>query len=159
MIAPNAETVSELFSNLLCEEIEFASAVAVRTVDQSAKAVACLLIDDDDQTVGAVVADLTAAVSLGGQLMMLPVGGLEEQIEENSPSAIVIDAVSELFNNFTTVVNSLEENPHVRSRVAEDLMSLVEDGEDWLLSADSSTEYTGQFLCGKGVIQMIEKVT
>ena len=86
MQLPNAESVSAVLAGLLGEDqpvtLDESGGPALEELKSPYVSV-CL--GDDQQPVCAIIADLTAAVSLGGQLMMLPIPGLEDQIEENDP--------------------------------------------------------------------------
>ena len=158
LTSPDADSLNSLLEMLLGESADVDCREGGDPVDSLAKPYGSLLLDDNDEVVGVILADLTAAVSLGGQLMMLPVGGLEDQIEENDPTNLVIDAVSEVFNNVTVTMNTIEGNPHVRSRPAKEVQAIISDeGQDWISKAESKTEYTGNFLCGKGKVQVISK--
>ncbi len=156
--SPNAESLNSLLEMLLGEDLGVSCAEGGVDLGSIKKPYGSLLIDDTDEVVGVILADLTAAVSLGGQLMMLPVGGLEDQIDEKDPTALVIDAVSEVFNNLTVTMNTIEGNPHVRSKPTKELASIIADDEqDWISTASQKTEYTGKFLCGDGIVQVISK--
>lgn len=157
LMSPDVASLSTLLEMILGESID----VECLEVGSDLKSLACpygsLLVDDADEVVGVILADLTAAVSLGGQLMMLPVGGLENQIETSDPTSLVIDAVSEVFNNVTLTMNTIEGNPHVRPRQAREICDIIADGHDWISSAREKTEFLGEFLCGQGRVQVISK--
>jgi hypothetical protein len=71
------------------------------------------LIDDQDAVVGAVVSSVEAMVSLGGAMLMIPDNTWPELLKE--PSKDIFDAMSEIVNNITPLLNKAEDNVHVRS--------------------------------------------
>lgn len=71
------------------------------------------LLDDAGEEVGAVVADLGAVVLLGGWLIMLPPGSMQEQVAEGSPSEQVREAYAEVVNVLRGEINNTRLNPHV----------------------------------------------
>jgi len=72
------------------------------------------LLDDDGNEVGVIVADLLAAVGLGGALMMLPPHELEAQRASQSLSEDVISAMAEVANNLSATINQQPDAVHVR---------------------------------------------
>jgi hypothetical protein len=72
------------------------------------------LIDDDGNEVGVIVADLLAAVGLGGALMMLPPHELEAQRAAQALSEDVVSAMAEVANNLSATINQQPEAVHVR---------------------------------------------
>ncbi|HEY5374014.1 MAG TPA: hypothetical protein VIK01_10015, partial [Polyangiaceae bacterium] len=72
------------------------------------------LIDDDGNEVGVIVADLLAAVGLGGALMMLPPHELEAQRAAQALSEDVVSAMAEVANNLSATINQQPEAIHVR---------------------------------------------
>ncbi len=81
---------------------------------------AWLLSDDGDQ-VAAIVADLRATVGLGAKLMMIPVSVQKEHLSAGQASEEEVEAMSEVFNNLSGTINSIEGNPHVRTSAPEPL--------------------------------------
>ncbi len=158
LTSPDAASLGSLLEMLLGEGVDVSCTEGGESLDSLGKSYGSILVDDADEVVGVILADLTATVSLGGQLMMLPVGGLEDQIDEKDPTNLVIDAVSEVFNNVTVTMNTIEGNPHVRSKPARDVAAIVsEEGHDWIASSEKKTEYSGKFLCGEGRVQVISR--
>ena len=72
------------------------------------------LLDDDGNEVGVIVADLLAAVGLGGALMMLPPHELEAQRAAQALSEDVVSAMAEVANNLSATINQQPEAIHVR---------------------------------------------
>jgi hypothetical protein len=63
------------------------------------------LIDDEGHDVGAIVADRTAAIALGGALMLLPENEIEAQRALATPSDDILSAMSEVANNLCETIN------------------------------------------------------
>lgn len=74
----------------------------------------CMLIDDDDREVGAMIGDMKATVSLGCELMGIPDGEKDTQLKTGRPSEDVIEAMSEIFNTLSGPVNLIPGNMHLR---------------------------------------------
>jgi hypothetical protein len=75
---------------------------------------AASILDDNDQTVGAIVMDLKAAVFLGGTLMMLPRAEIEQQLKSLSPGEDSIAASAEICNALSGAINGFQDQ-HVRA--------------------------------------------
>jgi hypothetical protein len=75
---------------------------------------AASILDDNDQTVGAIVMDLKAAVFLGGTLMMLPRSEIEQQLKSLSPGEDSIAASAEICNALSGAINGSQDQ-HVRA--------------------------------------------
>lgn len=158
LTAPKLEELDSLLEMLIGESVNLESQSTSAAVDKLSLPHASILIDDEGQPVGAVVADLTATVQLGGMLMMMPQPGLEDQIDESDPSNTVVEAFSEVVNNLTVSLNAITGNPHVRSTPVERLDSLLAKGEtDWLKSSATTAEFVGAFPSGKGILQIASK--
>ncbi|MEM7446643.1 MAG: hypothetical protein AAF355_00205 [Myxococcota bacterium] len=74
----------------------------------------CPLLTDEDVLIGSLVCDIEAGVWLGGTLLMVPEGSIEEQISSKNPSEDVLEALSEVFNTLSSIFNDIEDNPHIR---------------------------------------------
>lgn len=79
---------------------------------------AASLIDDTDRTIGLILMDLKATVFLGGTLMMLPRGELDQQLRSFSPGEDSIAASAEICNALTGAINGAQEQ-HVRASALE----------------------------------------
>lgn len=105
------------------------------------------LIDDDDNVIGGMIADLQALVRLGGGLLMMPDEVINEQLEAMEPEEDVIEAMSEVFNTASSLINEIEGNPHVRVTPVEPLKF---SENDWLesppLRIDMEHEDGGQVI-------------
>ncbi|MBK9305115.1 MAG: hypothetical protein IPM94_14915 [bacterium] len=85
------------------------------------------LLDDGGEEAGAVVADLGAVVLLGGWLIMLPPGSMQEQIAAGQPSEQVREAYAEVVNVLRGEINNTGLNPHV----VPGPLAPYEDGPAW----------------------------
>lgn len=94
------------------------------------------LIDDQDNEVGVIVADLLATIGLGGALMMIPPAELEVQRKAKRPSEDVLSAMAEVANNLSTTINQQPGGMHVRVKALEPMTA---DSLDWLKSPAQKT--------------------
>jgi hypothetical protein len=76
---------------------------------------ASMLLDDANNVVGAMVANLEAVVAGGAHLMLLPEHEIAEQIKARAPSEEVISAMTEILNVCTAAFNAVPENLHIRA--------------------------------------------
>ena len=92
----------------------------------------CALLEDGDEVVGAMIADLPATVGLGCELLGIPAAERQRQLDSGLPSDDVIESVSEIFNTLSGPYNLIDTNPHVRIRA---LAPLDPDSFPWLAEA------------------------
>ena len=151
---PDPQQLSSVLCGLLGTDISLESADSAAEVSGLEPGWGSLLIDDDDNEIGCIVSDLVSTVSLGGGLLMLPVGGLEDQVEEGEASEMAVSALGEVINVMTKTLNELEGNPHVRSMPAQPLAELSE-GRPWVQSPSASAGYEGKMLVGNGRIAIL----
>jgi hypothetical protein len=71
------------------------------------------VLDDSDRVVGMILMDLKATVFLGGTLMMLPRGEIEQQLKALTPGEDSIAASAEICNALSGALNGSQEQ-HVR---------------------------------------------
>lgn len=114
---------------------------------------ASVYFDDDGTPTAAVVADLNASLYLGGKLIMMPMSRLREDAEEPELSEIVLDALSEVFNNFTSCFNEIEGNPHLRASPAVDAVEVFADLPNPKMA--NRLDLVGDFLEGNGRIALV----
>jgi hypothetical protein len=95
---------------------------------------ACILVDDDGNEVGAVLADIRATANLGGKLAGLPSSLIEEQSKTGVLSEAVTAAMSEVCNTLSGVLSRVSGNCNVRSTPLE---SFPADRLRWVGSARS----------------------
>jgi len=81
-----------------------------------------VLIDDEGQDVGAIVADRAAAIALGGALMALPPHELEAQRALAAPSEDIVSAMSEVANNLCETINQQPGGLQVRVKPIAELL-------------------------------------
>ena len=115
---------------------------------------ASVCLDDNGRPVAVMVADLHAALFLGGKLMRKPMGGLEDEAEAGQASDGVVDALSEVFNNLTICFNQIKGNPHIRSQAADAGPEVIE-ASDW--AEARRVDLTGDFLKGSGRLVLLAK--
>jgi hypothetical protein len=104
------------------------------------------LSNDAGEIVGGVVANLGAAVYLGGSLIMMPEGGLAEQVKNQHPEDVVIEAYEEVVNMLRGVVSNTEGNHHVIPGVSRPLDRGGEDG--WIVEAPARLDLSGSVTFG-----------
>jgi len=106
----------------------------------------CTLIDDEDEVIGVMVADLTCTVRFGGALMMVPDGELDQQLAKMNPSEEVIEAMSEVFNTLSGAINLVDGNPHIRTTPLEPFaLRKVPFAENPFKRADFEDSFGGRF--------------
>jgi hypothetical protein len=71
--------------------------------------------------VGAVLADVPAAVHIGASVLMTPRTAVHEQLATGKPSSDVLDTISEMFSLFASVINEHFPDTAVRSTSVEPL--------------------------------------
>lgn len=76
-------------------------------------------LSDENEVIGAVLGDITAAIYIGGGLLMMPEASLREQLETQQVEDDIIDALSEVFNNLSSVINEHDGSVHVRTTPVE----------------------------------------
>lgn len=76
---------------------------------------ASLLVDDDGQALGVVLADIRATASLGGRLAGLPSTVIDEQAKTGVLSESVTAAMSEVCNTLSSVFSRVPGNVNLRS--------------------------------------------
>ena len=147
---PNTEQVHELLDALLdgCPELATSSdAPDAAFVD---KAYTCVCRDDDGNASVGIVADIHAALFMGGKLMMMPDAGLEDQADEGDLWEEVLDALSEVYNNLTVTLNATPGASHVVSRPAARPGTLDGDDESWMKSCKNCLSLSAKFPTGEG---------
>lgn len=105
----------------------------------------CNWVNDASETVGAVVVDLPGALVLGGGFMMMPPGALQDQLRANKLEDAVLDALGEVMNTLTGIVNRMPGNPHFRAGATEPLggSGPLASRIDWAASASAKLEIVG----------------
>lgn len=155
---PESHIVAKLLGDLVGAPVELAAVEDAPALDRLIRPFACVCMDDQGQAVMAMVADLPAAVSLGGQLMMLPEPALKDQVKDRAPSEDVVSAVSEIFNNLTTTINNVEGNPHIRSTPAKPAAAVIASPQGlWIPKSTQRVDLSGDLLCGKGRLVLLWK--
>lgn len=132
MNLPEATDLAKILSTLCGDDVDLQ--LSEQADFPSERTWGSIIIDDEGEPIGAILADLDASVNFGGKMMMIPPSTFAEQIEENEAGEAVIEACSEVFNNLTSAINRVPGNRHVRSRAA-DLSAALVDSEPWLAEA------------------------
>ncbi|MCA8953757.1 MAG: hypothetical protein KDE27_29870 [Planctomycetes bacterium] len=123
-----------------------------------AKSYTAVLLDDQNQPIGALIADLVAAVYLGGNFMMAPEDALAEQVKSKQAGDATIMAFSEIANIITTSFNALDGNPHVRSCPATDTAKvLATELGSWMKAPGKRTDVVADFPWGKGRLILVSR--
>ncbi len=151
---PDPGQLSQILCGLLGTDISLESADSATDISDLQPGWGSLLIDDDDNEIGCIVGDLVSTVSLGGGLLMLPVGGLEDQVDEGEASEMAVSALGEVINVMTKTLNELDGNPHVRSMPTQPISELAE-GRPWVQSPSASAGYQGKMLVGDGRLAIL----
>jgi hypothetical protein len=110
---PPTSVLSTFLAQLLGRTYELKARRDGHPADELEKSIGCKVFDDDDRLVGLMVAEVGAAISLGGTLLMLPVSELEDQTLKGEPSEDVLSAMGEVFNKLSGAFNGIAGNPHV----------------------------------------------
>ncbi len=95
---------------------------------------ASLLVDDDGNELGAVLADIRATANLGGRLVGLPATVIDEQAKTGVLSEPVTAAMSEVCNTLSAALSRVPGNVQLRSTPLE---SFSADRLRWVGSARS----------------------
>ena len=111
---PSAQALGMCLQTLLDSEVQVIEEQDGPSSAELSGAHHCLLRDDDEQIVGAIVVDSSAVSALGGALLMLPEQEIQAQAEAG-PTPDTIDAMTEVCNTLTATFNELANNRHVRS--------------------------------------------
>lgn len=158
MRLPEPHSVSWLLTALLGEMPRLLVAEDLPGIADLRPGYGCFCIDDDDMPVAAIVVDLRASVAFGSQLMMLPPSGLDRQVKAGAADLLVVDALSEVFNNLTTTLNRVRCNPHVRSTPSLPLHELMaSDAAGMLKRPSARLDLCATFSCGDGRLVMLKK--
>jgi len=116
------------------------------------------LKDDTDEVRGAILADLPAVTFLGGTMIMVPVGGQEDQVKAGAASEAIVDSMAEINNMLRGLFNRLQENDHV----SPEPMVLYEapgaDGPNaWVLCPGERVDMAGTFAFGDGRLTILSR--
>ncbi len=127
MAFPTAAVYSKALATLIGEEMPLREDSASPDVREGVFYMTELL-GDDDEVIGAMVADLAATVFQGGTLMMLGPEAIQEMARDKDPSEDVVETMKEVLNVQSRCFNEVKDNPHIR--IGE--FRLVEPSDDWL---------------------------
>ena len=117
-----------------------------------------LMANESGEVVGAMVADITATVYIGGSLVMIPQNSQIEQIENVDPNEAVIDGISEAFNAIRGAVNRIGDNPHVNYTPVTALESPeTSDRTSWMVEPSLRMDLVGEFPVGEGRLVLLAR--
>ncbi|MCB9870200.1 MAG: hypothetical protein H6836_01500 [Planctomycetes bacterium] len=128
---PELKAVADNLNGLLGQAVPLSEAKDAPSWDELGCTYASLCINDKNQEVAAILADLPAAIALAGRMLMLPQGALDEHAAAPKLDESMLDALSEIFNNLTKALNRVAGNPHIRSAAARQT-SDVAPSASWL---------------------------
>ncbi len=115
---PHVSELAKCMELLIGGELAAEEAEALPVNRTTRDCYAASLLDDTDRAIGLILMDLKATVFLGGTLMMLPRGELEQQLRSFSPGEDSIAASAEICNALTGAINGAQEQ-HVRASALE----------------------------------------
>ncbi len=148
---PELNAVSKSLGVLLGTDLAFSAGAPVDLAGAGDGAYVSYLTDDVGAVVGAIMADLPAALYLGGTLIMLPAGSLSEQLRSGEASEAALDGLSEVFNTLRSAVNHIPGNPHVCTTNVIPLgESTASDEGEWLSSAADRMDLVADLPLGEG---------
>ncbi|MEM7604831.1 MAG: hypothetical protein AAF411_05685 [Myxococcota bacterium] len=136
---PSAEEYARGLSSLIGEPVKLEDGEAW-PVDEGTYVTE--LITDDDEVVGAIVADLKAVVRQGGTLMMLGEEVLAEMEDTGIPSEDAVEAMQEIVNVQSRCFNDIPGNPHLRIR---GFGTLDPEKDAWMTGSVHRTGYVDEF--------------
>ncbi|MEM9864078.1 MAG: hypothetical protein AAF938_20935, partial [Myxococcota bacterium] len=136
---PSAEEYARGLSSLIGEPVKLEEDEAW-PVDE--RTYVTELITDDDEVVGAIVADLKAVVRQGGTLMMLGEEVLAEMEDTGIPSEDAVEAMQEIVNVQSRCFNDIPGNPHLRIR---GFGTLDPEKDAWMTGSVHRTGYVDEF--------------
>lgn len=114
---------------------------------------------EDGSVLGAIVTSLPAAVFLGGTMIMIPVGGQEDQVTSGEASEATVDAMDEINNMMRGLLNKVHENTHVTpSDIA--IYETPADGDEnaWILDPAERLDLGGALPYGTGHMTLLSRV-
>ncbi|HMQ23904.1 MAG TPA: hypothetical protein PKE00_15545 [Planctomycetota bacterium] len=151
---PKPAEIAKLLSSLLGSNISLQPAA-----DRSSTCTdgfASLCHDDNRAPVLAFVANARAGAYMGGKLMMLPEGRLEEAAASGELDEVLIEALSEVFNNLTVPFNAIADNPHIASEPAEPVQAVAARAP-WIAKPSQVLELKADLLGGDGRLVVLVK--
>lgn len=107
---PSRHAVRSLIEDLVGRDVDLTDSDAVATAPTNVVAV---YVNDKVNLSAVIVVDLACAARLGGALGLLPIGGVEDAIDEKELPDLIRDNCYEVLNVLAAAFN-VEEAPHVR---------------------------------------------
>lgn len=118
---PTAKAVRDLIADLIGREVTVAPGEPV-VLGAGVSGTAAVYVTDKLHMAAIAVLDLPLSAYLGGALGLLPVGGVQDLLEEGSVSSSAMDNVHEILNVASALFN-VPGAPHVK------LYSLISPGD------------------------------
>jgi hypothetical protein len=116
-------------------------AVTKKPLDLTAKNLwVGMMMDDANNVVGAMVANVESVVLQGGLLMLLPEHEIAEQLKSGEPNEAVTSAMSEIMNVSTAAFNAVPDNLHIR---AKEIAALDLATAEWLKTPGPRLDLAG----------------
>ena len=110
----------------------------------------------DGTVEGAIFIDLSAALYLGGGLIMMPEAALCDMLSQGEVSEAVLDGLSEIFNNLRGLMNRINMNPHVSPTDPVAYEPPADDApEAWILDSTKRVDLRGQTAFGPSTITLV----
>ncbi|MFK8000454.1 MAG: hypothetical protein AB8H86_12715 [Polyangiales bacterium] len=129
---PTPETLRKAYEDLLGDELSFRAVSAFDPHDSQLYLVD--LLDDNDEAVGVIGADLRAVVFQAGALTMMAKEEREMVFQGGEPNEDMMEAMKELFTVHARCFCGVPGNPHVRTGP---IRRLTED-DTWLATPAAS---------------------
>ena len=131
---PQRQDIAKILNILLGKNPEFKEAEAADLAQPAQGTYISHLVDDEGHLVGAIVADLTTALYLGGALIMLLEASLKSQLTQGEAPEVVVDGLSEVFNMIRGAINRIGGNLHVGYTNAQLLKGAAGEDTEWVTS-------------------------
>ncbi|MBX2886718.1 MAG: hypothetical protein KTR32_42620 [Granulosicoccus sp.] len=132
LIVPTEKSVGDILTSLYGKEVTTVAADPLPAADSFVSSYLC----DEDKTVAVCLADYAAVGNAGGSLLMLPVGGIEDAVNDKDISKNMSEGFYEVVNVLSRVLmdnNSLHLRldklypPGEATAVTEELGSDIEE--------------------------------
>lgn len=155
---PEPKAVLDLLEMFIGDRPPLAPGTAPDLTRTSYGTYVCWLKGADGNVEGAFFVDLSAALFIGGGLIMMPEAALTEQFKSGKVSEAVLDGLSEIFNNLRGQLNRIELNPHVTPTDAVLYQPPAEDApEAWVFQPKGRIDLTGMTAFGIGTLTLLAR--
>ena len=118
----------------------------------------CWLKSAEGEVQGAFLVDLSAALYIGGGLIMMPQSSLMDMYKTGQVSESVLDGLSEIFNNLRGQLNRIDLNPHVTPTDAAPYLPPAPDApEAWVYEPRNRVDLSGMTAFGPGTLTLLAR--